>query len=133
MNTKLIVALVGIGILAIALVGFVAAQAATTPPNGTVSGGASNTGFFGWMGRCFGFRNNQYYGTSSSTYQGLPANITVTNPYTNQTTTYQGYVPYQGLPTNVTVTNPYTGQTTSYPYQSNVGFGYGPCMRGWVP
>jgi len=90
MNTKLIVALVIVGILVVAIVGLVSAQIATTKPNGTTNGATTN-GFFGWMGRCFGFRGAQYDGTGTSTYQGLPANITVTNPNTNTTTTYQGY------------------------------------------
>ena len=91
MNTKLIVALVLVGVLAVFAVGLVSAQIATSTPNGTTSNGASNGGFFGWVGRCFGFRGAQYYGTGASAYQGLPSSITVTNPSTGSTTTYQGY------------------------------------------
>ena len=108
MNTKLIVALVIVGVLAVAIVGLVSAQIATqTPiPRGTAPNGAPYNGFFGWMGRCFGYRGATYYGTQAPADQApLPANITVTNPYTNQTTTYQG----------------------SY------GYGYGGCMRGFYP
>ncbi len=89
MNSKLIAALVIVGVLAVAVIGLVSAQIASTASNGTVNGARIN-GFFGWMGRCFGFRGAQYVGTGTSAYQGLPANITVTNPYTN-TTTIQGY------------------------------------------
>ena len=90
MNTKLIVALVIVGVLAVAVVGMVSAQIATSTPNGTTTG-ATNNGFFGWMGRCFGFRGAQSYGTGTSAYQGQPLNITVTNPNTGTTTTYQSY------------------------------------------
>ena len=95
MNTKLLVALVIVGVLAVTIVGLVAAQIVTSSPNGTSANGSSSSGFFGWMGRCLGFREAQY-GTGTSAYQGLPANITVTNPYTNTTTTYQGYYGYGG-------------------------------------
>ena len=96
MNTKLIAALVIIGVLAVTVVGLVAAQVATSSPNGTTTNGATSGGFFGWMGRCLGFRSSQYSGTGAPIYQGLPANITVTNPNTGTTTTYQGYYGYGG-------------------------------------
>ncbi len=96
MNTKVIVALVIVGVLAIAVVGMVSAQIATSTPNGTTANGASGNGFFGWMGRCFGFRGTQNSGTDTSTYQGLPENITVTSPNTGTTTIYQGYTGYGG-------------------------------------
>jgi hypothetical protein len=89
MNAKLIVALVVVGVLAVMVVGLVSAQTATVNPNGT-SNGAAN-GFFGRMGRCFGFRGTQNYATGTSAYQGQPANITIIDPNTNQTTTYQGH------------------------------------------
>ena len=103
MNTKLIAALVIVGVLAVTVVGLVSAQIATSNPNGTINNGATNTGFFSWIGRCFGFRGAPYYGTGTSANQGFPANITVTNPYTNTTTTYTGY------------------------------YGYGPCMGRFIP
>ncbi len=89
MNTKLIAALVIVGVLAVVVVGLVSAQIATKAPNGTANSETTN-GFFGWMGRCFGFRGAQYDGTETLVDQGLPSNITVTNPYTNTTTVYQG-------------------------------------------
>jgi len=60
MNTKLIVALVIVAVLAVTVVGLVAAQIATsTPsPNGTTANGAHTGGFLGWMGRCLGFRGD---------------------------------------------------------------------------
>ncbi len=91
MNTKVMVSLVIIGVLAVAVVGMVSAQIASSNPNGTTANGATNNGFFGWMGRCFGLRGSQNYATGTSTYQNLPTNITITNPNTETTTTYQGY------------------------------------------
>ena len=105
MNTKLIAALAIVAVLAVAAVGIAAAQIATTTPSPTGANGAPYNGFWGWMGRCLGFKNT--YATSAApanpTQPALPANKTVTDPYTNQTTTYQGY------------------------------YGYGPCMRGFIP
>jgi hypothetical protein len=135
MNIKLIAALVVVGVLAISLVGIIAVSAqvaASIPtPNGTVPNGASTGGFFGWMGRCLGFRGAPYYGTgTSAVFPQQPLNITVTDPNTNTTTTYQGYgMPfYPSQPQ--TVTNPNTETTT---YQGNYGYGYGGCMRGFFP
>jgi len=96
MNTKVIVALVIVGVMAVAVVGLVAAQMATSSPDGTTTNGAKSGGFFGWMGRCLGFRGSQYYGTGTPAYQGLPMNITVSNPNTGATTTFQGSYGYRG-------------------------------------
>jgi hypothetical protein len=93
MNTKLIVALVIVGVLAVAVVGLVSAQIATSTPYGTAST-TPNNGFFGWIGNCFRFRSTGNYGTQSQIASNLPANITVTDPNTSITTTYQGYVGY---------------------------------------
>jgi hypothetical protein len=100
MNIKLIVALIIVGVLAVIVVGLVAAQAASTAaPNGT-TGTAQGGGFFGWMGRCMGFRSTYsdpyYNGTQTPSNigpacVGQPENITVTDPNTGTTTTYQGY------------------------------------------
>lgn len=90
MNTKLLVALAIVAVLAVAVVGLVSAQIATSVPNGSPNG-AKNNGFFGWMDRCSGFTGTQNYGTGTTAYQGLPANITVTDPFTGAITTYQGY------------------------------------------
>jgi hypothetical protein len=103
MNSKLIVALVVVGVLAGTVVGLVAAQVASSPtPNGT-SGTAQRGGFFGWMGRCLGFRStysSAYYNGTQTPVNGdptvinQPENITVTDPNTGTTTTYQGYYGY---------------------------------------
>ena len=98
MNTKLIAALVIVGVLVVTVVGLVAAQIATSTPN--PNGTTATGGFFGWMGRMMGSRGMQFYGTSSSLSTGYPAqigrpvNITVNNPNTGTTTTYQGYFGY---------------------------------------
>ena len=99
MNTRLIVALVIVGVLAIAVVGLVSAQIATPAqtPNGTASNVTPAGGFFRWIGRCLDFRSPQYYGTATSANQApISANITVTDPNTGQTATYQGYYSYGG-------------------------------------
>ena len=93
MKTKLIVALVIVGVIALTVVGLAAAQIATANPNGTTNG-ASNNGFFGWISNCFRFRSTPYYGTQSQIAPNLPVNVTVTDPYTSTTTTYQGYFGY---------------------------------------
>ena len=68
MNTKLIVALVIVGVLAIFAVGLVSAQVATSKPNGTTTNGSTVNSFFCWMERCIGFRGAQNYGTGTSSY-----------------------------------------------------------------
>ena len=96
MNTKLMAALVIVGVLAVTVIGLVAAQIATSTP--TANGSTNETpgsGFFGWMGKCLGFRGAANYGTQAPDYN-QPENITVTNPYTNTTTTYQGYYGNRG-------------------------------------
>ena len=92
MNTKLIVALVVIGVLALTVAGFVAAQAASASgPNGATRS-AQSGGFFGWMGRCLGFRGAPDYATGSIDNQTQPITVTApTNPNTSTTTTYQRY------------------------------------------
>jgi len=138
MNTKLIVALVIVGVLAVTFVGIVAAQAAfsSPAPNGKTTNGAPVGGFFGWMGRMMGFRGTQYYSTQATTNQEQPITVTVTNPNTNTTTTYQvppgyGTSLYPSQPENITVANPNTGTTTTYQGYPE----YGGCgmMRGFYP
>jgi len=98
MNTKLIVALVIVAVLAVTVVGLVAAQVATSTPtsNGSAANGAPTGGFFGWMGRCLGFRGSSYYGNQPPAYASQPENITVYNPNTGTTTTYQRSQGYGG-------------------------------------
>ena len=138
MNIKLIAALVIVGVLAITVIGLVAAQIAssTQSPNETTDNGGPITGFFGWMGRCLGFRGASYYGTGTTAGQGQPITVTVTNPNTNTTTTYQvapGYgVPlYPNQPENITVTNPNTGTTSTY--QGYYGYGCGGMTSRFFP
>ncbi len=134
MNTKLIVALVIVGVLATTIVGLVAAQSNVVPTsNGTNANGAQAGGFFGWMDRMMGLRGTPYYGTQAPSIGSQPLNITVSDPNTNLTTTYQAYpgfgMPYyQNQPQNVTVTNPNTGTTTTY--QGYYGRG---CMGRFFP
>jgi hypothetical protein len=94
MNTKLIVAVVLVGVLAIITVGLVAAQIATANPDGTTANRAIYSGFFGWIGRCLGFKGASYYGTQAPAYPIQAENITVYNPYTGTTKTYQGCYGY---------------------------------------
>jgi hypothetical protein len=75
--------------IAVTVVGLVSAQIVTSNPNGTTNG-ATNNGFFGWIGNCFRFRSTATYGSQSSIAPNLPTNINVTDPYTGATTTYQG-------------------------------------------
>jgi hypothetical protein len=132
-TTKILIAAVAVTALALVAIGLASAQlqanqtyTGTTAPDGG--------GFLGWIGRCFGF-GPQYYGTTAPAYQApLQANITVTDPNTNQTTTYQGYYGYgmpfyKGYPQNVTAPNPYNGATTAY----SGYYGYGGCMGGFYP
>jgi len=94
MNSKLIVALIVVSVLAFVVVGIVASQAASTfAPNGTTST-ASSGGFFWWIGRCLGFRATYNNATQVPAYVGQPENITVTNPNTSTSITYQGYYGY---------------------------------------
>ena len=136
MNTKLLAALIVAGILAIAVVGFVAAQVATTSPTPNGTSASANGGFFGWIGRCFGIRGAPYYATTQApANQSQPITVTVTDPNTNTTTTYQGYPGYgmpfhQGQPENVTVTSPNTGAAASQ--QGYYGYGCGG-MMGFRP
>ena len=93
MSSKLIAALIVASVLAIAVVGLVAAQAASTStPNGTTRT-VSSAGFFGWMGRCLGFRGTYNNAAQAPAYVGQPDNI-ITNPNTGTSTTYQGYYGY---------------------------------------
>lgn len=90
MKTKTTIALVLViaAAFVVAAIGIAYAQTVTTPtPNGTTNG-TPNSGFFGWLGRCLGFKG-AYYGTS-----GQPSSITVTDPNTGTTRTLSyGYGP----------------------------------------
>jgi hypothetical protein len=55
-KTKIIIALVAVAVLTLTIVGLATAQITANQPY-TATG--SNNGFWGWMGRCFGFANDQ--------------------------------------------------------------------------
>jgi hypothetical protein len=132
-KTKILIVAVAVTALALVAIGLASAQLQVNQAY-TRTSDPNDGGFLGWIGRCFGF-GPQYYGTQASAYQApLPPNITVTDPYTNQTTTYQGYygygMPYYlSQPQNVTVTDPYTGAPSTYQRY----YGYGGCMGGFYP
>jgi len=133
-TTKIVIAAVAVTALALVAIGLASAQ---LQANQTYTGTAASNGdgFLGWIGRCFGFGNSQYYGTAAPAYQApLLANITVTDPATNQTSTYQGYVGYgmplyQNQPQSTTAPQPNTSAPTTYPGY----YGYSGCMRGYYP
>jgi hypothetical protein len=113
MNTKLIIAFVAVGVLAVALIGAVSAQLATTQSPAESTNNAQDIGFWGWIRGCLGFSDEQYYGQAPAYRAPLQANITVTDPNTGQTSTYQGYY--------------------GYGYGYGNGYRYGGCMRGFYP
>ena len=88
-KTKIAIALIALGAVAIAAIGLASAQLAanqtyTDPATGTTA--PYNGGFFGWLGRCFGFGPAQtYYGNPYAAPQ-QPANSSQAAPYTS----YQG-------------------------------------------
>jgi len=86
---KIVIALVAIATLTLVVVGLVSAQVAAsqTIPGATPNTAAPNGGFFGWIGRCFGFRTAQpYYSANPNIAPQLPTNTSIPAPYT----------PYQG-------------------------------------
>jgi hypothetical protein len=96
-NTKIIIALVAVAALALVVVGLVSAQVVInqTIPGATPSNAVPNSGdFFGWIGRCLGFRDaQQYYGTTPYIAPEVPpTNTTAPNPYLNPPV--EGYYGY---------------------------------------
>jgi hypothetical protein len=92
-KTKIVIALAAIAALALVIVGLASAQIA---PNPTYLGtnpntAAPNGGFFGWMGRCFGFGNSQSYGNQNIAPQVPPSAGSVPAP--NQGSYDYGYGP----------------------------------------
>jgi len=100
-KTKIVIALVAVAALTLVAVGLASAQMiadqpyATTNPNQA----APNTGFWGWLGNCFGYTTNQAYAGQYVAPQA-PTEGSVPAP-----------APYQG------------GYGNGYGY----GYGYGPC------
>jgi hypothetical protein len=135
-KTKIILAAVTLAAVAIVAVGYASAQIAATS-NPTTGAATPYNGFWGWMGRCFGINGAPYYGTQAPTSASQPLNITVIDPNTNTTTSFQMYpgygAPYySSQPQNATITSPITdGQNTYQGYLGN-GFAGRGCMgRFW--
>ncbi len=133
-KTKIVIALVVLAAIALVAVSIASAQIAATPNPTTPT--TPNNSFLGWIGRCFGFGGAPYYGTQAPASGSQPLNITVTDPNTNTTTSFQTYpgygMPYyNNQPQNPPATNPNTGAPT--PYQRYYGNGFrGGCMgRFW--
>jgi hypothetical protein len=92
--TKIAIALVALAALTLVVVGLASAQIAAdqTYTGSTPSIAAPNGGFLGWLGSCFGLRNNQpNYGNPYIAPQ-LPTNSSVPAPYqSNQGNIEYGY------------------------------------------
>jgi hypothetical protein len=133
MNIKLVVTFVLVGVLAVFVVGLVSAQIASPTPNGATTNGVTSNGFFGWMVRCLGSRGAPYYETETPAFPQQALNITVTDPNTNTTPSFQGHgMPfYPRQPQKITATNPNAGTTPVY--QGTYGYIQGGCMRGFNP
>ncbi len=81
-KTKMIIALVAVAALTLTIVGLASAQLATTQSyNGVNPNIASNNGFWGWIGNCFGFRNSQPY---ANQYVAPPAGTNSQVPIPSQ-------------------------------------------------
>src|SRR5665647_950549 len=85
-KTKIIIALVAVVILTLTIVGLASAQIASSQAN---LGTSPNNGFWGWMGSCFGLRNNQ---PSANQYVAPPASANSPVP-----TPIQGNGNYYGV------------------------------------
>ena len=78
-KTTIVLVLAAATVLAAVLIGAAYAQTETSSPGGAAGG------FFNWMGRCLGFRA-AVTGTADQ-----PLNVTVTDPNTGATRTFQSY------------------------------------------
>src|SRR5665648_562804 len=90
-KTKIVIVLVAIAALTLVIVGLASAQiaASQTYAGATPSATASSGGFFGWMGRCFGFGNSQPNGNQNVAPQIPPTTSSVPAP--NQGSNGYGY------------------------------------------
>ena len=80
-KTKMIIALAVVAVLTLAVVGLASAQiVANQTYAGTNPEGTANTGFWGWVGNCFGYKTNQPYGSQYVAPQGS-ADGSVPAPY----------------------------------------------------
>jgi hypothetical protein len=77
-KTKIIIALVAVAILTLTIVELASAQIS---PSQTNPGTNPNNGFWGWIGNCFGLRNNQ---PSTNQYVAPPASTNNPIPAPNQ-------------------------------------------------
>ncbi len=116
-KTKIIIALVALGAIAIIAIGLASAQlAANQTYTNTATGTTTpyNGGFFGWLGSCFGFAPHQ-------TYYAPNPYVAPQAPTTTNTTVPAPYTPY----------TPYAPNNQGGYYGYGYGYGYGPCMGGW--
>jgi hypothetical protein len=85
-KTKIIIALAALTALTLVIVGLASAQIKTNQTNTTTSPNtAPNNGFWGWIGNCFGYANNQVYNGQNTAPQA-PTDNSAPAPYQ----------PYQG-------------------------------------
>src|SRR5665648_1139871 len=94
-KTKIVIVLVAIAALTLVIVGLASAQiaASQTYAGATPSATASSGGFFGWMGRCFGFGNSQPNGNQNIAPQVPPTTGSVPAPNQNGYGIGNGYGP----------------------------------------
>jgi hypothetical protein len=77
-KTKIIIALVAVALLTLTIVGLASAQISASQ---TYTGTSSNSGFWGWIGYCLGFRNSQPY---TNQYVAPPASANSPVPTPSQ-------------------------------------------------
>ena len=101
MNTKkIVIALVAVAALTLVVVGIASAQIAPnqTPVGATPNTASPNGGFFGWIGRCFGYGTNQGYGNQYVAPQAPSDGSTpAPTPYQGGYRSGYGYGPCMGL------------------------------------
>ncbi len=97
-KTKIVIGLVAVVALALVIVGLASAQIAVnqTPVGVTPNTAAPNGGFFGWIGRCFGYGTNQGYGNQYVAPQ-VPTDGSTPAPYQGAYGYGYGYGPHMGL------------------------------------
>lgn len=94
-KTKIVIALVAVAVLGLVLVGLASAQIGVNQYSATNPTAAPNSGFWGWMGNCFGYSNNQQYANQYPTQQA-PTDQTApapNQPYQNGYGYGYGYGP----------------------------------------
>ncbi len=100
-KTKIVIGLVAVVALTLVIVGLASAQiaASQTPVGGTPNTAAPNNGgFFGWIGRCFGYGTNQGYVNQYVAPQApLDGSTPAPTPYQGGYGYGYGYGPCMGL------------------------------------